>query len=60
MDADDHDSLDDSYYCFVPWRADEMHLGLLNVLHQVDNTLDMYLHYSRDGRDWKRFPTTDP
>ena len=59
-DADDHDSLDDSYYCFVPWRADEMHLGLLNVLHQVDNTLDMYLHYSRDGRAWKRFPDHRP
>ena len=54
-DPGDDDNLDDGHYCFVPWRADEMHLGLLNVLHQVDNTLDMYLHYSRDGRRWKRF-----
>ena len=54
-DPDDDDNLDDSFYAFVPWRAGEMHLGLLNVLHQVDNTLDMYLHHSRDGRDWKRF-----
>ncbi len=54
-DPDDDDNIDDAFYCFVPWRADEMHLGILNVLHQVDNTLDMYLHHSRDGRHWNRF-----
>jgi len=47
-------NIDDEYYGFVSWRADEMHLGLLNILHLVDNTLDMYLLHSRDGRDWKR------
>ena len=25
------------------------------MLHQVDDTLDMYLHHSRDGIDWQRF-----
>ena len=44
------DNLDDGLYGFVPWRVDEMHLGLLNVLHQVDNVMEGYLHYGRDGR----------
>ena len=54
FDPGDDFNLDDGLYGFVPWRADEMHLGLMTVLHQVDNTVDMYLHHSRDGRDWKR------
>ena len=49
------DNLDDGHYSFVPWRSDEMHLGILNMLHQVDDTLDMYLLYSRDGVQWNRF-----
>ena len=48
-------NVDDGYYGFVPWREGEMHLGLLDVLHQVDNTMDMYLHHSRDGLNWNRF-----
>ena len=55
FDPGPDDNLDDGHYGFVPWRAGEMHLGILNVLHQVDNTLDMYPHHSRDGLDWKRF-----
>lgn len=54
FDPGAEDNIDDGHYGFVPWRADEMHLGLLTVLHQVDNTLDLYLLHSRDGRDWKR------
>ena len=34
------DNLDDGLYGFVPWRAGEMHLGLLNVYHQVDNVME--------------------
>jgi len=54
------DNLQDSYYSFVPWRAGEMHLGALEILHQVDNTLDTELLYSRDGRHWQRFPGHQP
>ena len=54
-DPGEEANLDDGYYGFVPWRAGEMHIGLLDVLHQVDNTVDMYLHHGRDGRNWKRF-----
>ena len=53
-DPGEEANLDDGYYGFVPWRAGDMHLGLLNVLHQVDNTVDMYLHYSRDGVNWNQ------
>ena len=48
------DNLDDGLYGFVPWRVDEMHLGLLNVFHQVDNVMEVYLHHGRDGRQWHR------
>lgn len=54
-DPGEEANLDDGYYGFVPWRAGEMHLGSLTVLHQVDNTVDMYLHHSRDGVKWNRF-----
>ena len=54
------DNLDDGLYGFVPWRVDEMHLGLLNVLHQVDNVMEGYLHYGRDGRRWHRLQEHRP
>ena len=54
------DNLDDGLYGFVPWRVDETHLGVLNVLHQVDNVMEMYLHHSRDGIVWNRFPEHRP
>ena len=55
LDPGDDYNLDDGLYMFVTWRAGEIHLGLVNVLHQVDNTTEMYLLHSRDGREWKRF-----
>jgi hypothetical protein len=54
------DNLQDAHYCFVPWRADEMHLGILGVFHEVDNTFDIELCHSRDGKAWNRFPTHQP
>ncbi len=54
FDPDQRDNLDDGHYNFVSWRTGEQHLGLLMVLHQVDNTIDMYLHHSRDGLAWDR------
>ena len=60
FDPGSQDNLDDELYGFVPWRADEMHLGLLNVLHLVDNTMEMYLHHSRDGRNWNRMAEHRP
>ena len=54
------DNLDDGLYGFVPWRVDEMHLGLLNVFHQVDNVMEVYLHHGRDGRTWHRLQEHRP
>ena len=60
FEAGEADNLEDGLYGFVPWRVDEMHLGILNVLHQVDNVMEMYLLYGRDEGDWKRFPEHRP
>jgi hypothetical protein len=54
------DNLQDAYYDFIPWRAGELHLGILNVFHEVDNTLDMELLYSRDGKAWQHLPGRRP
>ena len=54
FDPGEQDNLDDGLYGFTSWRADEMYLGTLTVLHQVDNTVDMYLLHSRDGLNWQR------
>lgn len=59
-DPGEEANVDDGYYGFVRWRAGDLQLGLLNVLHQVDNTMDMYLHHSRDGLDWSRMPDHRP
>ena len=60
FDPGEFDNLDDGHYGFVPWCAGEMHLGILNVLHQVDNTMDMYLLHSRDGIDWEKILGAPP
>jgi hypothetical protein len=54
LDPGSGDNLDDGLYGFVPWRVGEMHFGLLNVLHLVENTMEMYLLHSRDGLNWER------
>jgi hypothetical protein len=60
FDPGPDDNLEDAHYGFVPWRVDEMHLGILNILHEVDNTVDMELLYSRNGRNWQRFANRQP
>jgi hypothetical protein len=54
------DNLQDAHYGFTTWRIDELHLGILHVLHQVDNTFDVELCHSRDGRAWRRYPSQQP
>lgn len=46
------DNIDDSFYGMVQFRLGEIHIGMLNVLHEVSNTMDVYLAYSRDGQRW--------
>jgi len=49
---DQEDNLDDSYYGMVQFRLGSLYVGFLNVLHQVANTMDVRLVYSRDGWRW--------
>ena len=53
--SDDHDNLDDQFYCLNHFRAGRLNLGLLNIFHTVDNTMDLELVYSEDNwRSWSR------
>lgn len=46
-------NLDDSLYNMVHYKVGEVYVGLLNVLHEVSNTMDVHLMYSRDGWAWQ-------
>ena len=54
------DNLDDSYYGMVQFKMGEIYVGLLNVLHQVSNTMDIHLAYSRDGWRWYHLNQRQP
>jgi hypothetical protein len=40
------DNLDDGHYGFTSWRVGDQHLGILGLLHQVDNVFDIELLHS--------------
>jgi hypothetical protein len=53
--ADDQDNLDDQIYCLNHFRAGRLNLGLINIFHTVDNTMDLELIYSQDNwQSWSR------
>ena len=43
-----------------PSRELDLYVGLANVFHQVDNTLDVHLVFSRDGHKWNRTNKRQP
>ena len=45
-------NLDDSLYGMIHFKQGEMYVGLVNVLHEVANTMETRLVYSRDGTRW--------
>lgn len=45
-------NLDDSLYGMIHFKQGEMYVGLVNVLHEVANTMETHLFYSRDGARW--------
>ncbi len=53
---DEEDNLDDTFYGLIqfPIEKSDIRLGFLNVFHYTDNTLDVQLVYSRDGKNWQR------
>lgn len=64
---DELDNLDDHFYGMKQYDLDGVWVGFLDVLHLTDNTMDVQLLYSRDGRDFKRLrpgrtwlPTGEP
>ena len=48
------DNIDDEFYGMEQFQIGDDWLGLLNVLHNTDNTMDVQLTYSRNGTDFKR------
>ncbi len=51
---DEEDNLDDAYYGLAQWQAGEFRMGILNTLHAVENTMDVRLVFSRDGKNWRQ------
>ena len=50
---DDEDNLDVSYYAMSQCKIGTLALGFAGLFHIVDNTTDVRLLSSRDGRDWR-------
>ena len=54
------DNLDDAFYGLEQFQIGDDWLGLLNVLHMTDNTMDVQLVYSRNGTDFTRIKPGQP
>ncbi len=57
---DQEDNLEDHYYDMAQFRLGDLHVGLLSVFHQVSNTKDVRLVYSRDGWRWYHINQRQP
>ena len=51
---DDLDNIDDSFYGMKQFDLGGMWVGFLDVFHSTENTMDVQLLYSRNGRDFDR------
>ena len=51
---DKTDNLDDQHYNLVRWRVGDCELGMLDVVHNVANTVTAQLAWSYDGVNWNR------
>jgi hypothetical protein len=54
------DNLDETFYGMCQFKLGEMYVGFMNILHQVDNTLDVRLMCSRDGFNWRHLNQRQP
>ena len=50
---DDIDNLDDCFYGMQITRLGDIYLGFVHKVAKVDNTMEVYLTYSRDLEQWK-------
>jgi len=51
---DKTDNLDEQHYNLVRWRVDDVELGILDVLHNVADTVTAQFAWSDDGTHWNR------
>jgi hypothetical protein len=51
---DQGDNLDEQHYNMVRWRVDDYELGILDVIHNVPDTVTAQLAWSYDGLNWNR------
>ncbi len=51
---DERDNLDDAFYGMSQHSLGDMWVGFLDVFHDTENTMDVELLYSRNGRDFAR------
>jgi len=49
---EEEDNIDDAFYGMAQMKVGDIWVGFLNTLHQVSNTMDVRLVYSRDGFNW--------
>ena len=49
------DNIDDEFYGMSQYKTGGFWIGFLHVFHETQDTLDVQLVYSRDGRHFKRF-----
>jgi hypothetical protein len=54
------DNWDDVFYGMVQIHSGGMWIGFLNVFHMTENTMDVQLIYSRNGKDFKRIRPGQP
>ncbi|MEA3558205.1 MAG: hypothetical protein U9R75_03030, partial [Candidatus Thermoplasmatota archaeon] len=54
------DNLEDSFYGMKQYRLDDMWVGFLDVFHDTENTMDVQLLYSRNGKDFERVQPAKP
>jgi len=57
---DELDNVDDGFYAMTQYDLGGMWVGFLDVFHDVDNTMDVQLVYSRDGRTFERLQPGRP
>lgn len=54
LKPDEYDNIDDTLYGMVRYRIGDVWVGVVMVLHQVADTMEAQLTYSRDGNHWNR------
>lgn len=56
----EEDNLDDSFYGTTQIKMGDIYIGFVNAFHEVENTVDVILIYSRDGWNWTALNNRKP